>query len=69
MHETFYAPDGKPVGWTESETAPYGETAEELIWSLEQMLSDAKRCKDDILDYDMAPAEDIEGEENGDNDY
>lgn len=54
MHETFYihgGDDDGELGWTIDPKIPYGSTPDELIECLEQMLSDAKKCKDNILDY------------------
>ena len=60
MHEVYYGDDGKVWGWTMQHTKPYGETIEELISSLEQMIMDAQRFKDDVIDYDSEPAGKIE---------
>lgn len=51
LHEAFYDDNGKVDTWTEEPTTPYGETVDELIGHLEQMLADAKKFKEDILDY------------------
>jgi hypothetical protein len=48
IHEVFY----EPMGWSADPIEPFGSTPDELIECLEIMLSDAKKCKDDILDYD-----------------
>ena len=52
MHEVYYDKDGKVDGWTENPKIPYGENVDELIEHLEQLLNDAKKCKEDVLDYD-----------------
>jgi hypothetical protein len=44
---------GQVHSWTEDEVAPLGETAEELIETLEMMLKDAKTYG--ALDYNMEP--------------
>lgn len=46
----FYNEAGEPAGWT-GPKAPRSESADGLIRVLEMMLMDAKRIKDDILDY------------------
>ena len=52
LHETFYDKDNKPDSWTkEPEFGPY-ESACELIEELRVMLEDAKKYKNDVLDYD-----------------
>jgi hypothetical protein len=48
IQECFYDENGKVVLW--GETCPHGETADALIADLEQMLADAKRSREDILD-------------------
>ena len=50
MHETFY--DGDKLSWTVDAKKPFGESVDELIECLEQMLKDAKKSKDDILNYE-----------------
>ncbi len=52
IHEAYYDANGKLDGWTENAIEPRGESVEELIEHLQQMLNDAKRSKQDILDYD-----------------
>lgn len=53
MHETFYGLDGPDSKtWTVDPKVPFGETVDELIECLEQMLNDARKCKEDILDYE-----------------
>ncbi len=42
IHETHYADDGKPIGWTVDPAEPYGETVDELIESNED---DADGCR------------------------
>lgn len=53
LHETYYDESNKIISWTVDNIAPHGDTVDELIEHLEQMLNDAKRSKDDILDYDL----------------
>jgi hypothetical protein len=54
LHETFYADDGKTVeGYTEEPMCGHYESVDDLIKGLEQMLSDVKRSKDDILEYKL----------------
>jgi hypothetical protein len=48
IHECFYDAEGNVVFWGES--SPHGETADDLIADLEQMLADAQRSRDDIFD-------------------
>lgn len=50
IHEVYY--DGDKKSWTVEPIVPFGETVDELIEHLEMMLRDAKKCKEDILDYD-----------------
>jgi hypothetical protein len=50
--ECFYDENGEVV--FSSESSPHGESVEALIADLEQMLADAKRSRDDILNV---PAE------------
>jgi len=59
LHETFY--DGKkPMMWTQDieEVGPC-ESVDELINMLERMLTDAKKSRDDILDYHAEIQEDL----------
>lgn len=51
IHEVYYDENGKLDGWTEDAISPRGDTVEELIEHLEQLLKDAKRSKKDMLDY------------------
>lgn len=53
LHEAYYekGPDGKVEGWTQDSICGHFESVEELISSLELMLKDAKRTRDDILEY------------------
>lgn len=53
IHECFMNSKGQVHSWTEDEVAPLGETAEELIETLEMMLKDAKAYG--VLDYSMEP--------------
>lgn len=53
IHECFMNSKGQVHSWTEDEVAPLGETAEELIETLEMMLKDAKTYG--ALDYNMEP--------------
>ena len=55
IHEVYYDDDKVPNGWTLEPKAPFGETVEELIEHLKQLLNDAERSKDDVLDYDAEP--------------
>ena len=48
VHEVYY----DPTGWTEESIVDVGATSvEELISTLEMILADAKKYKDDVLDY------------------
>lgn len=53
LHEAYY-PDGMtiPDGWTENAMCGHYETVDDLLDSLKQMLRDAKRCRNDVLDYE-----------------
>ena len=51
IHETFYDEDGKVELWTQEEISPYGETVDELIEHVEQLLNDIKKSKEDIIEY------------------
>ena len=57
LRETYYDKDGKICAWDASEepSSATGESVEELIEVLELQLRDAKKCRDDILDFDMEP--------------
>ena len=50
LNETYYDDKGKVINYT-GPIEPYGETVEELIEHIEQMLKDAKRSKKDVWDY------------------
>ena len=56
LHEVYYDvinDDDEPtVMWTEKPEFGYFDSVDELIESLEMMLKDANRCKDDILDLE-----------------
>ena len=49
FHECFYDENGKVVLWGES--SPHGETADDLIEDLEQMLTDVLDCVYKVLPY------------------
>lgn len=55
IHETYYDEEGLPYAWTVEPGKPVGENVDGLIWILERMLEDAKRFKDDVIDYDSIP--------------
>lgn len=61
LHETFYDDKGTPIMWTEEPEAGPCESPDELIEMLEMMLSDAKKSRDDILDY-HAPQPELEND-------
>jgi hypothetical protein len=48
IYECYYDENGNVVLW--SEASPHGESAEDLIADLEQMLADAKRSREDIFE-------------------
>ena len=50
LYEVIYNDKGEITAHTE-EPEVIADTPEELLAYLEQMLYDAKKCKDDILDY------------------
>jgi len=52
IHECYYDEKGKPDGWTNEPMCGHYDTVDDLIGSLEQMLRDAKRSKNDVLDYE-----------------
>ena len=56
LYEVYYDAlddnDEPTVMWTKEPMFGYFDSVEELIGSLEMMLKDAKRCKDDILDLE-----------------
>lgn len=52
IHEVYYSERGKLDGYTEDAISPRGDTVEELIEHLEQLLSDAKRSQNNILNYE-----------------
>lgn len=58
LHEVFYDDHGKTTNWTKNPATVYGETVDELIGCLERMLINAKRSKDDVIDYDSKPESD-----------
>jgi len=47
VKEVFYE-NGEPVGWTEDPIAAQGDTIEEVIVTLEMMLSDIKKQKEEF---------------------
>lgn len=55
LHECYYDEEGKTQGWTDEPECSHYDSPEELITALEQMLNDARRCKDDLLDYAAQP--------------
>ena len=53
LHEVFYGEYGEQkLMWTKEPMFGYFDSVDELIGSLEIMLKDAKRFKDDILDLE-----------------
>jgi len=44
VHEVFYNKEGQILYFTEDPVAPNGETYEDLIKDIEQMLADAKKA-------------------------
>ncbi len=59
IHEVYYDENGKIDGVTEESIKPYGDTVEELIEHLEQLLKDAVRSKEDVLNYDEVCKPDV----------
>ena len=49
IHEVYYDDDGKVTGWTQSASALFGESVEELIRDAELM---SKAIKLPILDFE-----------------
>ena len=47
VHEVYY----NPTGWTEPIIDVGATSVEELISTLEMILTDAKKSKDDVLEY------------------
>lgn len=56
LHEVYYTDAGLPKSWTVEPVFGGFESVDDLISSLELMLKDAKRFRDDVLEYDAAPA-------------
>lgn len=58
LHEAYYNEDKEVCGLTQdpAQVAHY-ESVDELIDDLERMLKDAKRYKNDVLDYEMEMAD------------
>jgi hypothetical protein len=54
LHDVFYDKNGKADGWGDT-CLCVGDSPEDVIKALELMLSDAKKFKDDILDYEATP--------------
>ena len=53
LHEVFYHEyEERSMSWTKNSLIGYFDTVDELIASLELMLKDANRFKDDVLDYE-----------------
>lgn len=50
IHEVFYDPNGSVVGWTKEPITELHESVDSLISDLENLLSDAKKFKDSVLD-------------------
>jgi len=56
VHECFYDTNGKTQGWTQNPISIGGyENIDELINDLRQILDDAERCRDKILDFNSEP--------------
>jgi hypothetical protein len=67
LHEVHYNEEGKIVLWTVDPILSGYEDVDDLISALEYMLSDAKKSKDDILDYDtLQPEADFDYEKEED---
>jgi hypothetical protein len=56
IHETYYDDDGKPDGWTAEPMCGGFDSVDDLIVSLEMMLRDAKKYRNDVLEYKDDPA-------------
>lgn len=53
IHEAFYHENKKqPHSWTETAMCGHYDSVDDLIKGLEKMLKDAKRFKNDVLDYE-----------------
>jgi len=52
LHEVYYDEDGKAECCTIDPVTRHSDNVAELIEALEIMLSDAKKCRDDVIDYD-----------------
>ena len=58
LHETYYSnDDGKVESWTVKPVTGLCESVDELIMLLENQLDDAKRFREDILEYSDSPNE------------
>ena len=51
LHECYYDEEGMTQGWTDAPECGHYDSPDELIAALEQMLNDARRWKEDVLDY------------------
>lgn len=56
LREVYYNDAGQVCGWTiEKPSVGPSESIDELIEEIEMHLRDAKKCRDDVLDFDMEP--------------
>ena len=63
LHEVYYDEEGKTRGWTlEPMAGHHHESVEELLAELAQMLNDATKAKDAVLDFDTNPQNPFEND-------
>ena len=55
LHEVYYDDKNKPFAWTHDSMCGYHDTPKDLIKALSMMLKDARKCKEDIMDYGAKP--------------
>ncbi len=51
LHETYYGDDGKPSSWTKEPLDGGYDSVDDLITSLEMKLNDARKYREQVLEY------------------
>ena len=59
LHEVYYNKRNQICAWTMESLIPARDTVEEIMEELTMMKRDAKKSKDDVLDFDMEPEGDF----------
>ena len=52
LHEVYYDDDGKPKSWTQEPETGHWDSVDELIGAHEMMLKGARKCRDDVLEFE-----------------